>query len=477
MGLTDIDTAAQGASAEAGMSGETGNIAQTCPKTTLEIGVFFDGTLNNRFNVLSGGREDGSYQNALSNPALLYDRYKNDPDFDEPNACGGTARAFRSVYVQGPGSTAGEADDTMGYAFGQGRQSGVEARVLEGFREVLRRVNLLGGAPYLKEVVLDVFGFSRGAAGARHFVNSIRAGRATYDPWGIGDYEETWPEDLPVSIRFVGIFDTVAAIGKATDDDNDPVNVHLRSDQASNRIYHLTAGDEYRKNFRLNRNIPGGGDTFELPGAHSDVGGGYADPGDTAPLESARGQFYYQRAEAEAARAAVEQADLQPGAHRDLEAVFVREGWLGPNETEGGVLRVMTPIVERTVTVQHGFETITRQTFTYDEQLALHRPWVQLGLSRVALHMMHEAAVAEVDGAFLELPSTDENYVIPEGLKPYEAAMRSGSLSSADRAAILRNFGHVSMKDGDFLSADHQGHGPETNHVRVEYDNDPGQAV
>ena len=63
--LTEIDAAATTAAATAGLGGELGNIRQNCPETTLEIGVFFDGTLNNRFNVLSRARQDDSYHNAL----------------------------------------------------------------------------------------------------------------------------------------------------------------------------------------------------------------------------------------------------------------------------------------------------------------------------------------------------------------------------------------------------------------------------
>jgi hypothetical protein len=91
--------------------------------------------------------------------------------------------------------------------------------------------------------------------------------------------------------------------------------------------------------------------------------------------------------------------------------------------------------------------------------------------------MMYEAAVAHVDGAFLELPTTDPNYVIPSRLRPYEAAIRSGQLRGDARNFVLRNYGHVSMKDGALLSGDRLGHQPEANRQRVEYANVPGQAV
>lgn len=477
MGLAPVGAAARGAAAAKGMTGQTGNVAQTCPKTILEIGMFFDGTLNNRYNTISKSRTDDSYKNALSNPALLYAVYKNGARYNEPNSCGGVKRAFRSVYVEGPGSTQGKADDADGTRYGQGPASGVEARVLAGFRQMVAHIHLLGGAAKLSKVILDVFGFSRGAAGARYFVNSVRDGKATYDPWGPGDYESVLPAGLKVEIRFVGVFDTVAAIGLPADDDNDPINVHLKTAQVTNRIYHLTAGDEYRKNFRLNRNTPGGGDSKSLRGAHSDVGGGYRDKGDRANLESEKQKFFYSSTEAEAARAATRRADAAPGGNSAAEAVFVREGFLNANEPTGGAVNIQSPVVHRQVTVRYGLKTVTRDTYTYTEQLALDRPWVEVGLSRVALHMMHEATKAAVNGAILDMPTTDQNYVIPAKLVPYEAAIRAGTLTGAAKTAVLRNYGHVSMRGGDMLSKDQLGLGPESDHIRVTYANIVSKAI
>ena len=473
--LVDIDLLAADAVDNADMAGETGNIAQTCPKLTLEVGVFFDGTLNNRFNVALRNRSDGSYQNALSNPALLWAQYKNGKDYDVKNSCGGVARAFRSIYVEGPGSLQGEKDDSLGYISGTGRRSGVESRVLQGFERMLREIGGIGGPPVIKKVILDVFGFSRGAAAARYFVNCVRARRIRYDPVGPGDYTRTLPEGLEVEIRFLGIFDTVAAIGNAANDDNDPVNVHLKTAQVTGRIYHLVADDEYRVNFRLNRNWPGGGDHQVLPGAHSDVGGGYRDPGDAAPFSGIARRQRDTRALAEADQAAKHRADTAPGANSAAEAIFVDEGWLNPNETEGGIIRQMSAITE--TFVPGGMRGGVMRKYVYDEQLVLNRPWVQIGLSRVALHMMHEAALAHVDGAFLALPTHDENYVIPAGLRPYEAEIRSGSLAGARRRAVLRNFGHVSMKDGSLISEEWWGHRPRPGHIRGEAPNEPGKAI
>ncbi|SFR34036.1 phospholipase effector Tle1 domain-containing protein [Litoreibacter janthinus] len=473
--LTDVDAEATAASAD--LEGETGNIAQTCPDVTLEIGVFFDGTGNNRYNVLSRAREDDSYKAAQSNPALLYTMYKDGPYYNEANACGGVGRAFRSIYVDGPGTTRGEEDDTQGTVFGMGTQSGVEARVLLGFRQVLRQIRALGGPLVIGKVVLDVFGFSRGAAAARYFVNCIRARTIRYDPWGPGDFTENLPEGLEVEIRFVGVFDTVAAIGDADDDDNGNVNVHVKTAQVTGQIFHLTAKDEYRNNFRLNRNNPsGGGDTLGCPGAHSDVGGGYSGSGDTAPLGRTNRRTFDTRAQAEAAQAATRSADLASGVNAADELVFVNEGWLNASEPTGGIVRDMTPVTPYSFIVSA--RGVSRQVtrYAYDEQRALYRPWVKLGLSRVALHMMYDAAAMHLDGAMLGMFSGVE-YQIPAGLAPYESDIRAGALSGTRRRSVLREYGHVSMKDGPYYSSEWLGHRPDDNHVRTEYDNIPGRAV
>lgn len=475
--LTKIDAEAASAANDAGLKGETGNIEQNCPAVTLEIGVFFDGTLNNLYNVKSRALPDQSYQNALSNPALLYERYKDGPEYNEPNACGGVDRMFRSIYVEGAGSSRNQPDDSKGYIFGMG-PTGIEARVVYGFRQVLDEIGLAGGPPAIKKVVLDVFGFSRGAATARYFVNCIRNRMVMYVMGGGDSVTEYLPRDLDVEIRFLGIFDTVAAFGIANNGINAPVNIHLKTEQVTGRIYHLTAGEEYRDNFRLNRNIPGGGDTLELPGAHSDIGGGYAEDGDTAPLWDDQPRYFRSREKAEAAQAASRAEDLESGAGGFWEQVFVRQGWLRANETEGGVIREITDIRTQTESINAGLGiSLETEVYSYSQKYVLHRPWVKLGLSTVALHMMHEAAKQHVNGALLDLPVGDDRYDIPAGLLPYVPAIKSGALNGVARTEVLRGYGHVSMKDGTVFNADYWGHSPSAFFTRIEYDNSSWRAV
>lgn len=152
---------------------------------------------------------------------------------------------------------------------------------------------------------LYVYGFSRGAAEARTFCNwlleLVRKPRANGEP----EYRFA---GLPISIEFLGIFDTVAAVGLA---DSFPFaaghmswadgtmrlpdeDTRLPEDQRFlNRCVHLVSAHEQRASFPLDsiRRRPRGEDgepdksqsssyransvEYVYPGMHSDVGGGY----------------------------------------------------------------------------------------------------------------------------------------------------------------------------------------------------------
>lgn len=100
-----------------------------------------------------------------------------------------------------------------------------------------------------------VFGFSRGAATARGFVNVL------------GDAKKT---DPVVPVRFLGVWDSVKF----------SVSISLEQSIPHNIAYtcHLVAVDEQREPFTPTL-IDSGGDALEVwfPGDHSDVGGGHLD--------------------------------------------------------------------------------------------------------------------------------------------------------------------------------------------------------
>ena len=141
-------------------------------------------------------------------------------------------------------------------------------------------------------VTIDLFGFSRGAALARHFVNVILAGLPDLSqkpvpvtdesllfgemltPPGEGNAALRYPALPNVSIRFVGLFDTVGSMFIPGNDNELFYDLGLPSGCAQN-IVHLVAAQEWREYFPLTRILPGDGEEIVLVGAHADIGGGY----------------------------------------------------------------------------------------------------------------------------------------------------------------------------------------------------------
>jgi cold shock CspA family protein len=432
------------------MDRAAGAYAQPCPAVTLEIGVFFDGTGNNAANVRGPSSSySDSYNSSLTNVKLLHDLYLVQQDYWPRNSCGYAIKRD-AIYQEGIGTTAGEPDwwpnNKIGAAVGMG-PTGVESRVFEACILVGKKINDLSPGIEPTEVVLDVFGFSRGAAAARYFVNCFRQGFIRYDaldytlhwPWVHIDYKRAYlPEGRNVRIRFIGVFDTVAAIGLGTNDDNGDVNVHMSTVQADG-IMHLIAENEYRENFRLNHNSPGGGPFRSCTGAHSDIGGGYAGKGSEALVEKANTKTFWSREAAEAARA--EDAAHAARQRASMTSFYVKEGWLRPGDPDGGLKNEPGPIFEVPLVGPLGWAL---KLYAYTTAARLERDWVELGLSRIPLAMMHDAAKAA--GVPLDsLPLEEENYKIPEDLSDLARIMRNGGTpdKATQRAALFR-YGHMS---------------------------------
>jgi hypothetical protein len=432
-----------------GMSRAAGSIAQTCPVVTLEIGVFFDGTGNNAANVRGPSSAiSDSYNASLTNVVLLHDLYLSAQRYWPRNSCGYAVKRDR-IYKQGIGTTAGQSDwrpkNVTGSAVGMG-PTGIEARVFEACVEVGDKIKALSPGVEPKEVILDVFGFSRGAAAARYFVNCFRQGFVEYDAldhsllWGlhVDRNRASVREGRKVRIRFVGVFETVAAVGLGTNADNGPVNVHMSTAQADG-IMHLVAANEYRENFRLNHNHPGGGPHRMCTGAHSDVGGGYAGTGSEALVEKANTRSFSSRAAAEASRKA--EVARASAARTSLESFYANEGWIDPGNARGGLVNEPGPIIERSAS---GFGFLGVKTYHYTTAARLNRPWVELGLSRIPLAMMYDAAVRY--GVPFDVLPTSGQYQIPDGvLSKMAQTMRSGGAASkAMQREALLNYGHMS---------------------------------
>jgi len=304
---------------------------------TIAIDLFFDGTKNNKNNSNARvnknssfekyGKSDveSSYQNDWSNVARLWNNCTN------PNR----------LYIEGIGTTDDKKDSTMGYAFGSG-WTGIRFKVRKGCEQAANIISRELGSnkgKVLKEIILNVYGFSRGAAAARNFVYEI--GKSAYkgkkiEVDGLTAYydSDNMPvqEDMPagghlgyalkakgvdlnpafVKVNFLGIFDTVSSYSEVPLPKflNDIGELHLNSLTKATHVVHFTARDEIRENFSLTRSPKG--TEKDLPGVHSDIGGSYLS-GKEVKKE-------------------IETAALFRGKLEKLRDRLIEEGWYKPGE-------------------------------------------------------------------------------------------------------------------------------------------------
>jgi hypothetical protein len=136
---------------------------------------------------------------------------------------------------------------------------------------VLTEILTIDKDTYVEQITLDVFGFSRGAAAARHFVSLLRNERPLAARLGA--------PRAKVVIKFVGVFDTVSSYGVGLSFGSSVAELGLALGGVPQKVVHLTAGDECRENFSLTdiSSSLGSGYELTLPGVHSDVGGGYGE--------------------------------------------------------------------------------------------------------------------------------------------------------------------------------------------------------
>lgn len=155
--------------------------------------------------------------------------------------------------------------------------------VLNTWQDKLKTA-LAGQKPKVEQINLSVFGFSRGAAEARTFVNWLfEVCKQEGGGWAFAG--------IPIRLQFLGIFDTVASVGAANLFDNGVVVGHQGWADNTQEIHpaveqcvHFVAGHEVRACFpldsvRVKSHYPANAMEVMYPGSHSDVGGGYA-PGE-----------------------------------------------------------------------------------------------------------------------------------------------------------------------------------------------------
>jgi len=309
------------------------------PGINVTISMFFDGTGNNKNNTdariaaskISDKRQEkqtvyekntdhqsSSYENDYSNVARLWKNFTENP----------SQNIFKH-YVDGMGTASQKEDDGKGTAVGSG-DTGIPNRIKTTCQWMAVTLNNLvrkQRTQVVNNLTVDVFGFSRGAAAARHFIYEITKAAykaevvTTYVPGGefggggetltsykddmhnptdftefpmrgyLGAYSKNYQLQINnVIIRFVGLFDCVASYnqglflpGMNTDTPSqfkkNTVELHLNAVALARKTIHFTAADEHRGNFPLTTIASAGnkGQSFSLPGVHSDVGGCYID--------------------------------------------------------------------------------------------------------------------------------------------------------------------------------------------------------
>ena len=272
--------------------------------------LFFDGTMNNKTNIASRETPNEFYKNSISKWSKIKyavastfnknadkpkggDSYENGYTnivtlekyaLDTPS---GDYQFVVKVYTEGAGTIDNEKDKTAGYAVGLG-DAGVIKKCEKGIQKAANEIIVAKNSAnesidpetqYIKDLTIDVFGFSRGAATARYCIHKALKD----EKWQIKKLlEQKQVETTEVRVWFAGLFDTVSSHGLSFS--NDVRKLELDAVQHAAKTLHLVAGDECRKNFSITtiKSAGGKGEEYYLPGVHSDVGGSYLEFTDEA---------------------------------------------------------------------------------------------------------------------------------------------------------------------------------------------------
>ncbi|MBD3667481.1 MAG: DUF2235 domain-containing protein [Kangiella sp.] len=444
---------------------------QQCP-WVMRVGVFFDGTGNNKENDLP--------RDKASNIAKLSEIYVDEKIKEK-------LKHYKMVYENGVGTIDGvdEVDyELSGLALGDGAIQRIH-------RAIKKVAEFFDERPCAKEFIVDVFGFSRGAAQARHFVNEIHDRAAGPN----------------VKIGFVGLYDTVAsfvdgwagALGFKKDRAGDNINnaewevkagtrtvrrgsrevevpyyqtmiqsfnFHLNAASAD-YVEHFTARDEVRKNFPLSSLLPhdgGGIKQQEFIGVHSDIGGGYAeDEGDYENKLVRIGHIRLNtsgRTSLAMQRRLIQTGEYTKRYYYDAEAIerFKQKG------------------------IAAGY-SITEETRGRSIWL-VGRKRVKKRLANVYLNLMHMRAT--MAGVPLEPLLSDEEHNIPVDLNDYAMSLiNSESFGSDEELHLYANYVHQSDVDPEdrspiFKIKSYFGdlaNEPSEGHIRTVFDNDAHKAV
>ena len=429
-------------------------------KLSLRIGVFFDGTLNNATNATLGlacgahhpittedldsnckpymAEPDSSYGNDLTNVRKLMSLHVDRADAE---GSGPQRQVSLRVYVEGIGTQSGEEDSALGYAMGRGA-TGVQQCVQRAFTMIGAAVGRAKeGNPdgEISSLTFDVFGFSRGAAAARHFANEVVKGKqgplgavlqshaSAFDKNFVNRYRRD------VDVGFIGLFDTVASVGGLANLGNvrsattPGLNLYLPRKYFKD-VVQLAARDEIRANFPLSEVSPDHTEII-LPGAHSDIGGGYLDEAEERVLVSPMQALVVgQRVDVTTTSIYQDAADAR---QRMIDA-----GW------PAAMLEIVTP-ESQLQPVDPRDRLAPRQKRVFAGLLLKRR--VRSGLSRVYLRLMH--SLAKKHGVRLnEVDEKDPSYSVPSDLTSLHERFSKGNyqVPPAEGRLLRLRYIHVS---------------------------------
>jgi len=242
------------------------NAAHPEAPQSQEEGIPFNPAGYNQYGKTKAGKPKDSYEAGYSNVSIL----------ERMNRKRRPAERDISLYIEGIGTQDNLGDDTKGNAFGIGL-TGVTSKVQLGVGRLAERILKVletQDNAYVKLLTIDVFGFSRGATAARHFVSLRDAQKSLAARLGI--------PQAKVEIKFVGLFDTVASYGfTLTGFGSDVAELGLALGGVPQKVVHLAAANEHRQNFSLtdiSSSLQAGtGYELVLPGVHSNLGGSYGE--------------------------------------------------------------------------------------------------------------------------------------------------------------------------------------------------------
>jgi hypothetical protein len=322
----------------------------------VKLNIFFDGTQNNKTNTDArkakskdyhkrSNKKDDSYENEYTNIARGYDAVDPAVLYQE------------KIYIEGIGTENLESDDVMpDVLFGMGSR-GITAKVTKACIQAAKQLYLKYPKKDIDILYVNVYGFSRGAAAARHFLHVAGSPpEYAFDPHISPQLQEEGyalpPEGSAgkkikvkrkdplvrnhgyfgaclleeklsvkkIQFHFTGLYDTVSSHGPYHG--NDVEDLKLNAVKKSHMVVQFSSDDEYRENFDLT-NIDSAGISgleFTLPGVHSDIGGSYLEQSSELSV------IAYQ------SRGLIDKDISKEGEYEKFREILIQEGWYQPKE-------------------------------------------------------------------------------------------------------------------------------------------------